>query len=95
MNNNNTELKELPNNTKFTRFNSDNEDIILGEYLIALLINNGASFNELLESANEIEDKKERILVKKIMTDIIQNFINLNPEFAEILQQNDKAQTFT
>ncbi|TDO98485.1 hypothetical protein [Flavobacterium sp. 245] len=57
---NNTKLKELPKDTKFATFNSDNEDMILGEYLIAILIYNGTSFNQLLESANEIENKKRK-----------------------------------
>lgn len=91
---NNIKLKELPKDIKFATFNSDNEDIILGEYIIATLIYNGFSLDQLLEPANEIEDLKEREDVKMIVTNIVLDFINLNPEFAEILEQNDRANEF-
>ncbi|MBP1222030.1 hypothetical protein [Flavobacterium sp. 1355] len=45
---------------KFATYNSDKEDIILSEYLIVFSIRNGASFNQLLECVNEIENLKER-----------------------------------
>ena len=95
MNSNNTELKELPKDTKFATFNSGNEDIILGEYLLAILIYNGQSLSEILEKTDEIEDKKEREDVKQIITNIVSNFINLNPEFVEILDQNNTAYNFS
>ncbi len=41
MENNKTELKELPKNIKFATYDEENKDIILGEYLIATLIYNG------------------------------------------------------
>ena len=81
MKSNKTEFKQLPKDTKFATFNSETKEIILGEYLIATLIYNGETFNKILESANEIEDKKEREDVKKIMYNIILDFVELNPEF--------------
>lgn len=91
----NKKLKKIPKDTKFATFNSDNEDIFLGEYLIATLIYNGASFNELLEPVNEIENKRERDDVKNIITNIVVEFIQINPEFAEILDQNNTAHDFS
>ncbi len=91
---NNTKLKEIPKDTKFASFISDNEDIILGEYLIATLIYNGATFHQLLECANHIEVKKERENIKAIITEIVLNFINLNPKFDELLRQNETDDEF-
>lgn len=90
MNLKNKKLNELPLNTKFATFNSNNEDIILAEYLLAILIYNEQSLSEILEAIDEIEDKKERENIKQIITNLVLNFINLNPEFAEILEQNHK-----
>lgn len=81
MNNNNIKLKELPKDINFATFNSDNEDIILGEYLIAKLLYNGFTLKDILESTNKIKNKKERNIVKEIITNIVLNFTNLNPEF--------------
>lgn len=83
-------LKELPKDIKFASFDSTNQDIILGEYLIATLLYNGKSLNQILESANEINNKKEKEDVKKLITNITMNLINLNPQFYEILKQNDR-----
>lgn len=58
MANNNIKLNELPKGTKFATLNSDNEDIILCEYLIGTLLYNGFTLNHILESANEITNKK-------------------------------------
>ncbi len=91
MEDNKIKLKELPKDTKFATFNSDNEDIILGEYLIATLIYNGATINQLLESANKIKDKKERKDVKRIMTQMILNYVNINPEYIYFLKDNTGA----
>ena len=77
----NTKLKELPKGTKFASVNLTDEDIILGEYLIATLLYNGVSLNQLLECTNEIEDKKERKDIKDIITQIALDFINLNSEY--------------
>ncbi|OXA98962.1 hypothetical protein B0A75_12915 [Flavobacterium oncorhynchi] len=94
MTQNNIKLKELPRDTKFATLNSDNEDIILGEYLIATLIHNGTSFNQLLESANEIENKRERDDVKNIIINIVLDFINLNPKYIYLINDNDGASEF-
>jgi len=91
---NTRKLKELPANRKFATFNSDNEDIILGEYLLAILIYNGQSLNEILEKTDEIEDRKEREKIKQIIINMILGFTKLNPESAEVLEQNNRAYYF-
>lgn len=80
---NDKKLKELPEDTKFATFNSDNEDIILGEYLIAKLLYNGFTLNDILEQANEIKNKKERESVKIIIIEITINLIELNPQYVK------------
>ncbi|UUW09781.1 hypothetical protein NLG42_03040 [Flavobacterium plurextorum] len=84
----NIKLKELPKDTKFATFDSNNEDIILGEYLIAKLLYNGFTLNQILEQANEIEDMREREDVKSIITHISLNFISLNPEYSYLINEN-------
>jgi hypothetical protein len=91
---NNTILKELPKDTKFATFNSDSEDIIQGEYIIAALIYNGASFNQLLDCANEIEEKKEREDVKAVIIKMVLDFINLNPKYVFLINDKDGASEF-
>lgn len=92
---NNTELKKLPEHIKFSSYNSNNEDVILGEYLIALLLYNGASFQQILDTANVIEDIEEKTKVKIIMSDIIFDLIKLNHEFDEILKRNKSLPNYT
>lgn len=94
MKNNKTEFKELPKRVKFTTINSTNEDYIILEFLIANLIHNGASINQLLQPAEDIVNKKDKQQMITETTNIILDFINLNPEFAEILEQNNKAHEF-
>jgi hypothetical protein len=91
MKKNKKEFKELPKNIKFATHNSNNEDFIMIEYFIANLIYNGASFKKLLEPADDIENKKDKEQMIRETTNIILDFINLNPEFANILEQNNKA----
>jgi len=45
------------------------------------------SINQILEKTNEIEDKK-REAVKQIITEIVLNFINLNPEYIYTIKDN-------
>lgn len=87
MNNKKTIHRKLPDNVKFAIYNTNNKDIVLSEYLIASSIYNGNSLDQILESANEIEDIKERKIVKDIMTNIFLDFIKLNPEFGKSLKQ--------
>ena len=94
MKNNKTELKELPKDIKFATHNSNNEDSIILEFFIANLIYNGASLNQLLEPAEDIENKKDKEQMITETTNLILDFIKLNPEFAEILEQNNKAIEF-
>lgn len=84
----NIKLKKLPKDTKFATFDSNNEDIILGEYLIAKLLYNGFTLNQILEQANEIEDMREREDVKSIITHISLNLISLNPEYSYLINEN-------
>lgn len=90
----NTILKDLPKHIKLATFNCDDEEIFLCEYTIATLIYNGATFNQLLEIANDIEDKKERDLIKQITIDMVLGFINLNPEYVYLLNDSDGASQF-
>ena len=62
--------------------------ILFWRILIATLIDNGESLDKILKSADEIEDKKERESVKKIMSTIFLNFIELNPEFSEFIKKH-------
>lgn len=87
-------LRKLPETTKFATYDSDNEDIIEGEYIIATLIYNGTTFNQLLQATDEIEDDRERKDVKTEIIKIVLDFINLNPEYAMILEKNNKAHSF-
>lgn len=94
MKNNKTEFKELPKHIKFATHNSNNEDFIILEFFIANLIYNGASFNQLLEPAEDIENKKDKEQMITETTNIILDFIKLNPELSEVLEQNNKAHKF-
>ena len=94
MKNNNLKFKELPKDIKFSTHNSNNEDFIILEFFIANLIYNGASFNQLLEPAENIENKKDKEQMITETTNIVLDFIKLNPEFAEILERNNKAHEF-
>jgi len=89
--NNNPKFKELPISTKFATHDSNNIDFILLELFIANLIYNGTSFNQLLEPAQDIENKRDKEQMITETTNIILEFIKLNPEFAEILEQNNKT----
>jgi hypothetical protein len=88
MNNNKLKYKTLTKHTKFATFDSGNEDDILLELLIVNLINNGASLNELMKPTELIENKKDREEMKTIITNIILDFINLNPEFIYLINES-------
>lgn len=94
MKTNNPQFKELPENTKFATQNSNNIDFIILEYYVAILIYNGSSFEQLLEPANDIEDKNNKKQMITETINIVLDFIKLNPEFAEILEQNNKTHKF-
>jgi hypothetical protein len=85
MNNHKSNFKELPKNIKFATFNSNNEDHIILELFIVNLIHNGSSFNQFLKPAEDIKNKKDKEQMIVVTTDIILDFITLNPEYAEIL----------
>lgn len=91
MENNKTELKELPKNIKFATYDKENEKDILLEFLIANLIHKGASFELLLSPIELIENKKE---MRTKITNITLHFISQNPKSAEVLKQNDRAHQF-
>lgn len=94
MKNNKPELKELPKGVKFATHDSNNIDFIILEYYIAILIYNGTSFEQLLESADDIENKQDKEQITTETTNIVLDFITLNLEFAEILAQNNKIHKF-
>lgn len=91
MKNKKREFKELPRDIKFATHNSKNEDYIIIEYFIAILIYNGSAFKQLLEPADDIKNKRDKEQMISETTNIILDFIKLNPEFAKILEQNNKA----
>jgi hypothetical protein len=88
------EPKNLPKDTKFSTFNSGNEDDMLLEILIANLIYNGKSFKSLIKIVDTLEKSKDREEMKAKITNIILDFIKLNPNFTEILNRNDEAENF-
>ena len=94
MKNSKTKFKDLPKSVKFATHNSNNEDSIILEFFIANLIYNGASLNQLLEPADHIENKKDKEQMIIETTNIILDFIKLNPEFSEILERNNKVHEF-
>lgn len=94
MKNNKQQLKVLPENIKFATQNSNNTDFIVLEYYIAILIYNGTSFEQLLESADDIENKKDKEQMITETTNIILDFISLNPGFSKILEHNNRAHRF-
>lgn len=94
MNTNKPKLKTLPKSTKFATVNSDNEDDFLLEALIALLILNGTPFKKLFPPSELFTNKKEEAEFNNRATNIILDFVNLNPKYAEMLKQNDKTHKF-
>ena len=94
MKNNNLNLKKLPKGIKFATINSyDEEDFIL-ETIIAKLIYNGYSKDQIYKSLSNSENETDSEFIGIIAQDIIYNFIKLNPEFKEILEKNNKAHKF-
>jgi hypothetical protein len=67
---------------------------LYGEFLIATLIYNGASFNQLLQFANENPNINERQDLKKFIISLVLDFINLNPEYAYLINDKDRASEF-
>ncbi|MHC0439260.1 hypothetical protein [Flavobacterium sp. 3-210] len=90
----NTIIKDLPKHIKLATYDSNDEELFLCEYTLATLIYNGATFNQLFEVANEIEDKKERELIREIIIDMVLVFINLNPEYAYIINNHKNVIEF-
>jgi hypothetical protein len=87
-------LKPLLKGTKFATFDSGNKQDFFIEKSIALLIVNGKSFDELFGFLPLIENKKDNKEIKTKAINVILDFISLNPDYAEILKQNDKALEF-
>jgi hypothetical protein len=86
--------KQLLIGTKFGTFDSGNKQDFFIEKSIALLIVNGKPFEELLGFLPLIENKKDREEMKIKAINIILDFIILNPEYGEILKDNDKVVKF-
>lgn len=94
MKNSKTELKELPKGVKFSTINSyDGDDIILEKH-IAKLIYNGYSKDEIYKSFSNPENEIDSQFIGVMVQETLNNFIELNPEFAIILEQNDKKEEF-
>jgi hypothetical protein len=94
MKNNKSNLKKLPKGIKFATINSsDSEDIVL-EKIIATLIYNGYSKDQIYKSYSNPENEIDSQFIGVIVQETLNNFIELNPEFATVLEQNDKAHEF-
>ncbi|MFY0602937.1 MAG: hypothetical protein JXQ93_03240 [Flavobacteriaceae bacterium] len=87
-------FKGLPEDVKFSTLNSENEDDILLEILIANLINNGSSFSSLMLPIKTLEKEKDKREMKEKITNIILDFLELNPQFVPILKKNDEVANF-
>ncbi|GIQ60327.1 hypothetical protein Flavo103_34630 [Flavobacterium collinsii] len=94
MKNNKPEFKELPENIKFATYDPIEKDVLYGEFLIATLIYNGASFNQLLQFANKKSKINERKDLKKFIMGLVLDFINLNPEYVYLINDKDEASEF-
>ena len=79
---------------KNNKTNPNNEEDTTLEYLITHLIHQGVTFNELIKPTELIENKKDEIEMKTKITNIVLDFINLNPEYVYLLNQNDNAYEF-
>lgn len=90
----NNKCKELLKGTKFSTLKSENKDDFIAEVNIALLILNGHSFDNLFGFLALIEKKKDQEEMKIKTTNLILDFIKLNPEYADILKQNTEAKEF-
>lgn len=86
--------KELPKDLKFSTFESGNEDDILLELLMVNLIHNGSSFESLIKGIEILDNEKDKREMKEKITNIILDFITLNPKYADILKQNYAASQF-
>lgn len=94
MRNNKVEFKELPESIKFATYDPIENHVLYGEFLIATLIHNGASFNQLLQFANEKSNVNEREDLKKIIISLVLDFINLNPKYVYLINDKDGASEF-
>ena len=86
--------KKLPKDTKFATFESENEDDILMELLIANLIYNGTSFSTLIRPIDQLKTEKDKKEMTDKITNITLDFLKLNPSFLPILKQNDEVTKF-
>lgn len=80
-----SDFKKLPSNIKFATFNSNNEDDILLEILIANLIHNGYSIDELLKATDGVDNENDKIEMIEKTLNIILNFVQLNPKYIYVL----------
>lgn len=90
----NNTLNQLLKGTKFSTLESENKDAFIAEMSIALLIINGQSFEKLFDFLPLIKKKKDREEMTTKTTNLILDFIQLNPEYAEVLKQNNEAHVF-
>lgn len=94
MNKNTQNLQQLPKGIKFSTINSyDKEDIILEKH-IATLIYNKYSKDEIYKALSNAENEIDSQFIGIMAQEMIFNFIELNPEFAIILEQNNKVKEF-
>lgn len=94
MKNNKSTTNSAPKDIKFATFYSENEDDILLEILIINLIHQGVTLNELIKPTDLIANKKDGEEMKTKITNTVLDFINLNPKYIYLLNQNDNASEF-
>ena len=90
----NTTIKDLPLYINLATFDCDDEEIFLCEYTLATLIYNGATFNQLLELVDDIKKTEEKKVIKKIIIDMVLEFINLNPHYIYLIKDSVGASVF-
>ena len=84
----------LPKGTKFLKPNSENEEDVLLEFLIAQLIHEGESLKALTMPLELMENKKDKENMRTKIINITLDFITRNHRSAEVLKQNDRAHKF-
>ncbi|KQB43459.1 hypothetical protein RCH33_561 [Flavobacterium daejeonense] len=79
---------------KKNKTNPNNEIDTTLEQLIISLIHQGVTLNELIKPTENIVDPKEREEAKTTVTNIVLDFINKNPEYIYLINDNFNSNEF-
>lgn len=79
---------------KNNKSNFQNEEDAHLEFLIINLIYQGVTLNELMTPTELIKDKEEREKMKSKVTTIVLNFIDNNPEYIDLINDNISSSEF-